>query len=168
MEQEEDVQEFVTPEVDEKPANTVPYDRFAQEVAKRKALEEKLASLQPKEEPALPTQENPKQFDTLVENLSALRNLDDEEVTELKSRASELGVEPVRFAKSPLWKTHLESLRANKSAELKTPAPSHRTAVFEGKTFAEVVASDASPETKKAAFEAQRDALLRRGRNQMI
>lgn len=167
MEEDNDVQEFVTPEVVEKPANTVPYDRFAQEVAKRKAAEEKLVALQPKEEP-LTAREAPIQFDTLVDNLSALRTLDDDEVTELKGRSTELGVDPVKFAKSELWKKHLESLRANKSAESKTPAPSHRTAVFEGKTFAEVVSSDASPEVKKAAFEAQRDALLRRGRNQMI
>lgn len=167
MEEENDVQDIVTPEPVEKTDHTVPYDRFAQEVAKRKALEERLAAIQPKEEPELTAREAPMQFDTLVDNLSALRTLDDEEVTELKGRSTELGVDPVRFAKSELWKKHLESLRANKSAESKTPAPSHRTAVFEGKTFAEVVSGDDS-KAKQAAFIAQRDALLNRGRNQMI
>ena len=166
MEEEQDVQEVVTPEVDEKPANTVPYDRFAQEVAKRKALEEKLASLQP-QEPVLTKPEPVTQFDSLVDNLSAVQGLEKDEITELRTRAKELGADPFTFAKSPVWQTHLDHLRATKKAESKTPAPSHRTAVFEGKTFAEVVSGDDTA-AKQAAFIAQRDALLNRGRNQMI
>ena len=166
MEPEVDVQDIVTPEVDEKPANTVPYDRFAQEVAKRKALEEKLASLQPKEEPALPKPEPATQFDSLVDNLSAVQGLDKDEITELRTRAKELGADPFTFAKSPVWQTHLDHLRVTKKAEEKTPAPSHRTAVFEGKTFADIVKGEDS-NAKQQAFIAQRDAILNRGRNQL-
>ena len=98
-----------------------------------------------------------------------LRNLDDDEVAELQTEAKTLGVDPVKFAKSSAWKAHLDSLRANRAKESKSPDPSNRTAVFEGKTYAEVVrAKDATPEAKQQAFEAQRDALLNRGRNQMI
>lgn len=139
--------------------------------AEAKELREQLTALQPKAEPKpdLPTQEAPIRFDTLADNLSVLRQLEDEEVTELQSQAKDLGVDPVKFAKSSAWKAHLESLRTKKKNELGTPEPSHRTAVFEGKTFGEVVKDDkASDEMKQRAFEAQRDALLKRGRNQMI
>lgn len=168
MEEDNDVQEVVSPEAGEKPAHTVPYDRFAQEVAKRKALEEQLAALQPKEEPELSAREAPIQFDTLVEQLSVLKPLEQDEIVELTSEAKSMGIDPIIYAKSKGWQARLESLRANKSADSKTPAPSHRTAVYDGKTFAEIVSSDVSPEAKKAAFEAQRDAILKRGRNQMI
>jgi hypothetical protein len=94
--------------------------------------------------------------------------LDDEEVNELRTRANELKVDPASFAKSATWKSHLDLMRINKQSEQKTPAPSHRTAVYEGKTFADVVSGEDSPEVKQAAFIAQRDSLLSRGRNQMI
>lgn len=140
--------------------------------AEAKALREQLEALKPKAEPKpepLTAQEEPIRFETLADNLSVLRNLDDDEITELQTEAKTLGVDPVKFAKSSAWKAHLDSLRVNKKSESKTPEPSNRTAVFEGKTFAEVVKDkDASPEAKQAAFIAQRDALLNRGRNQMI
>lgn len=168
MEEENDVLEVVTPEVEVKePANQVPYERFAKEVARRKNLEEQLATLTQREKQVLPEKEVPTQFDSLVDNLSVLKNLDDDEVTELKTRATELGADPILFAKSPVWKTHLDHLRVSKSAELKTPSPSHRTAVYEGKTFADIVAGD-DDKAKQQAFIAQRDAILGRGRNQMI
>ena len=129
----------------------------------------KLSSQKLRSKQDLPTQEAPIRFDTLADNLSVLRQLEDEEVTELQSQAKELGVDPVKFAKSPAWKAHLESLRTKKKNESRTPEPSYRTAVFEGKTFGEVVGDDkSSDDQKQRAFEAQRDALLKRGRNQMI
>ena len=160
-------QEEVVEETHEE-AKTVPYERFSKEVAKRKHLEEQLAVLQPKDRPVLPKQDDSNQFDSLVDNLSVLKNLDEDEINELRTEAKGLGVDPIKFARSKAFKAHLETFRVNKQAEAKTPAPSHRTAVFEGKTFAEVVTGESSPEAKKAAFIAQRDALLNRGRNQMI
>lgn len=166
MEEEQlDVQEQSSaPE--QETAQTVPYTRFSQEVAKRKALEERLAALETQE---LPAQEVPKpRFDHLADQLSVLRKLDDDEVAELQTRAKELNVDPVTFAKSPVWSAHLNALRANRKAENNTPEPSSRVAVYEGKTFAEVATSDATPAEKQAAFIAQRDAILKRGRNQLM
>lgn len=132
------------------------------------ALEAAASQEEQTQEP-LTAQGNPVQFDSLAENLSVLRNLDDDEVAELQTEAKSLGVDPVKFAKSSAWKAQLETLRANKQEEQQTPEPSHRTAVYEGKTFADVVhEKDATPQQRQAAFEAQRDAILKRGRNQMI
>ena len=144
--------------------------------AEAKELREQLEALTPKEEPKeepkpepLTAQEKPIRFDDLADNLSVLRNLDDDEVAELQTEAKTLGVEPVKFAKSSAWQAHLEKLRANKQAESKSPEPSNRTAVFEGKTFAEVISDDkASSQSKQAAFIAQRDAILKKGKNKMI
>ena len=164
MENEEGVSEVTTPEAE---VQTVPYYRFSQEVAKRKTLEEQLAALNSqKEKQDLIPQEN--QFDSIADNLSVLRNLDDSEVTELRVRAKELNIDPAIFAKSPTWKSHIDTMRANRQSDQKTPAPSNRTAVYEGKTFANIVSGEDSPEVKQAAFIAQRDSLLNRGRNQMI
>lgn len=168
MENDNDVQELVTPEAEIKEtAQTIPYERFSHEVAKRKALEERLAALETKQD--LPTQEPKIQFDALADNLAVLKPLEEDEVNELRSQAKELGVDPIKFAQSKAWKAHLETLRVNKRAEAKTPESSHRTAVFEGKTYAEVLKDSAStPETKQKAYQAHIDAALKRGRNQMI
>jgi hypothetical protein len=171
MEEENDVLEVVAPEAEvEAPAQTVPYERFAKEVAKRKALEEQLAAQTPKEEEKSkrPLKAREPQFDSIADNLSVLRRLEDDEIAELRSQAKELSVDPIAFAKTKAWQSHLENIRQSRSAEDKTPEPSHRTAIYEGKTFAEVVSGEDSPETKKAAFLAQRDAILNRGRNQMM
>lgn len=170
MEEENDVLEVVAPEAEvEAPAQTVPYERFAKEVAKRKALEEQLAAIPQQEDKSKkPLKAREPQFDSLADNLTVLRRLEDDEIAELRSQAKELAVDPITFAKTKAWQSHLESMRASRSSEEKTPEPSHRTAVYEGKTFAEVVSSDIGAEAKKAAFIAQRDAILNRGRNQMI
>ncbi len=136
--------------------------------AEARALREQVAALSKEEQPKLPTEETSNGFDSLVDNLSVLRNLVDEEVNELRSQANEMGVDPIKFAKSKAWQSHLETIRTSKQTEARTPEPSHRTAVFEGKTFQEVVLGDTTPEAKQQAFVAQRDALLNRGRNQMI
>jgi hypothetical protein len=171
-EEVQDVQEEVVQPQDEAKAEskTVPYERFSKEVARRKELEEKLASIQPKEEkPELEAQEKPLQFDTLADNLSVLRHLDDDEVTELRTQSKDLGIDPVKFAKSPAWKAHLDTLRTNKKAEETTPEPSRRTAVFNGKTYAEVLKDDsASAEDRQKAYEAHLNSKLKRGRNEMI
>lgn len=139
------------------------------EKAEKELREIKEALETPEEKPEqLPTQDTTTQFGTLAENLSVLRNLEDSEVAELQAEAKELSIDPLIYAKSKGWKAHLETLRASKQADETTPAPSHRTAVFEGKTFAEVVSGEDSQEAKQAAFLAQRDAVLNRGRNKMI
>lgn len=138
--------------------------------AKARALEEQLAQLQAQApEPELPPQDNTDQFETLADHVGVLRGLNDDEVTELQTQAKDLGVDTIKFAKSPMWKAHLDTLRATKQAEAGTPDPSPRAAVYEGKTFADVVSDETtSAVTRQAAFEAQRDSILKRGRNQMI
>jgi hypothetical protein len=137
--------------------------------AEATALKEQLEALSRKEEkPVLPAQEQKIEFDSLADNLSVLRNLEDDEVNELRSQAKDMGIDPIKFAKSKAWQAHLNVLRTDKKTQNSTPEPSHRTAVFEGKTYAEVVQGDTSPEAKQSAFAAQRDALLNRGRNQSI
>ena len=170
--------EFGTPDAENQEQAVVPDTRFEDQKrraekaeAEAKALREQLEALAPKEQPKpdLPTQEAPLRFDTLAENLSVLRQLEDDEITELQSQSKDLGVDPVKFAQSSAWKAHVETLRAKKKSEARTPEPSFRTAVFEGKTFGEVVSDDkASDDQKQKAFEAQRDSLLKRGRNQMM
>lgn len=135
--------------------------------AEAKALKEQVAALSKEEKPKLPAEQRI-EFDSLADNLSVLRNLEDDEVNELRTQAKDIGVDPIKFAKTKSWQAHLNEIRAQKKTDTNTLPPSHRTAVFEGKTYAEVVQSDASPEAKQAAFAAQRDALLNRGRNQMI
>ena len=105
--------------------------------AEAKELKGSLESLQ--KEPELQVQESKIKFDDLADNLSVLKPLDDDEVQELRSQAKEIGVDPITFAKSKAWKSHLDTLRQTKKAEDKTPEPSHRVAVFEGKSFADVV-----------------------------
>ena len=124
----------------------------------------------PEPEPEqLPTQEKGIGFDDLADNLAVLKPLEQEEVEELRSQARELGVDPIKFAQSKAWKAHLDALRVNKKAEDNTPVPSNRTAIFDGKSFEDIVHSkDASDDDKQRAFEAQRDALLNRGVNQNI
>jgi len=136
-----------------------------------KELKEALASASEGEEPEekedLPEQGS--QFDAVADNLSVLKPLETDEIDELRKEAKELGVDPIKFAQSPAWKAHLDNMRNNKKAEDGTPAPSFRTAVYEGKSYKEVVQDpDASKETRQAAFEAQRDALLNRGNNKIM
>ena len=137
--------------------------------AEAKDLKSRLEGLQREEKPELPEREAPNQFDTLADNLSVLKPLETDEIEELRTEARSLGVDPIKFAQSKAWQAHLETLRANKQSEARTPEPSHRTAVFDGKTYADVVADESTtPETRQKAFEAQRDSLLRRGNNNHI
>jgi hypothetical protein len=171
--------DYGTPDAENQEQAVVPDTRFEDQKrraekaeAEAKELRGQLEALQPKAETKqelLPTQEAPIRFDTLADNLSVLRQLEDDEVTELQSQSKDLGVDPVKFAKSSAWKAHLDALRTKKKSESRTPEPSYRTAVFEGKTFSQVVGDDkASDDMKQKAFEAQRDSLLKRGRNQMM
>lgn len=134
--------------------------------AEAKALREQLES---QKTPDLPKRDVASDFDALADNLSVLKPLDNDEVEELRTQAKDLGVDPIKFAQSKAWKAHLDSLRATKKAEDNTPNPSFRTAVFEGKSFNEVISDpNASQETRQKAFEAQRDAVLGKGTNHNI
>lgn len=179
MSQEEIVTEVDTPEVEEETTEevesqeettqSVPYDRFSKEVKRRKELEEQLASFEKEKPEQLPKKEVKSQFDDLADNLSVLKPLETDEIEELRSQAKDLGVDPIKFAQSSAWKAHLDNFKSNKKAEDTTPEPSNRTAVFEGKTFADIVhSSDSAQETRQSAFEAQRDSILKRGANQNI
>lgn len=138
------------------------------EAKEYKGALETLAQEEPEPE-KLPTQEKGFGFDDLADNLAVLKPLEQEEIEELRSQAKDLGVDPIKFAQSKAWQAHLDALRVNKKAENDTPEPSNRTAVFQGKTFTDIVHSkDSSQGDKQAAFEAQRDALLKRGANQNI
>jgi hypothetical protein len=176
-EEEKDVQEEVVQpqeeegEAEAKPeAKTVPYERLSKEIAKRKELEEKLAALQPKEEkPDLQTQEKPLQFDELVDTWSAVNGLKEDELTELRATAKNLGTDPVKLAQSDLWKNQLQALRAKQQSEDKTPTPSKRVATYNGRTFAEAITSDeVSDDEKQKAYRAHVDKLLNKGTNEMI
>lgn len=135
-----------------------------------KELSAALEAAPQEQEPApLPAQETTVQFDDLAAKLSVLKPLEEDEIEELQSQAKNLGVDPIKLADSPTWKAHLTTLRASKQAETKTPESSHRTAVFEGKTYAEVVTDpEASQDAKETAYKNQIDSILKRGRNQMI
>jgi hypothetical protein len=134
--------------------------------AEAKALKEQLEALT--KQPDLPEKVTTT-FDDLADNLAVLKPLENDEVEELRKQAKELGVDPIKFAQSPAWKAQLEVIKANRKAEDSTPSPSFRTAVFEGKSFEQIIKDEnSSPETRQAAFIAQRDALLKRGVNHSI
>lgn len=133
----------------------------------REALNSIVQEEQEQVEKQLPTQENGFSFDRLADNLAILKPLEQDEVEELRTQAKELGVDPIKFAQSPAWKAQLEKLKVKRETENDTPEPSHRTAIFEGKTFADIIHDPkASDDSKQKAFEAQRNALLKRGSNQ--
>jgi uncharacterized coiled-coil protein SlyX len=135
----------------------------------RGTLESVVNQVAPEEPEQLPTQEKGIGFDDLADNLAVLKPLEQDEVEELRSQAKELDVDPIKFAQSKAWKAHLETLRVNKKAEDDTPEPSNRTAIFDGKTFAEVVNSEETSQAdRQAAFEAQRDTVLKSRANQNI
>jgi len=132
------------------------------EKAIRKRLSEKL-NKPPKEVAKPPVKqeekkETPSHFNDITRVALITRNLSEDEIGELKLQATNLGVDPVMFAESAVWKTHLSTLRETNKALETTPSPSSRSAVYKGKTYNEVVTSDASPTEKQAAFEAMMKA----------
>jgi len=95
-------------------------------------------------------------FDSLVEIQTALRDLNTDEISELKSEAGLLGVDPIKYIKSKAGQAHLKELRGSQKSNDATPAPSNKVPTFNGKTVDDVLKDPkASSEDKQKAFEAK-------------
>ena len=78
-----------------------------------------------------------------------------DEISFMESYAKGLGKKLNEVTNDPMIKKAIEGSRADKKAELDTPTPSSRTAVYKGKTINEIVTDPkSSKEDKQAAFEA--------------
>lgn len=119
--------------------------------AKQKQREQKPLSTQ-KSEP-VPA------FDAIADNIALLRNLDDEELGELRTEAKALGVSPESYAKSKAWSAQLSALRQEKQSRQVTVSSGDRPVLYEGKTWDDIVTdTNASAAQKQAAFDALRQA----------
>lgn len=102
-------------------------------------------------------------FSTMKEIALVTKELDSDELEELELQAKEVGVDPVKFARTPVWKSHLKGFRSEKQKSQSTPSPSSRTGSRAARNFSKTVSNDkASSEEKQRAFEAKRDEVLGR------
>lgn len=103
-------------------------------------------------------------FDRVVDNFDAIRDLAPGELSELRSSAKELGVDPVKYIKSKAGQALITQMRQTQKTQEATPSPSSRIKTFNGKPVNEVLTSDkASLAEKQAAFESM---MGRKGLNQ--
>lgn len=135
--------------------------------AERNALLEKIKEFEKSAKP-LETKEGEiksNDFDSLVDNIEAIRELKSDELSEMRTVARELGVsDPVKYIKSKAGQAHLKEIRASRKIDDTTPSPSNRIPVFNGKPVSDILKSDkTSPEEKQAAWEAR---VSKRGLNQ--
>jgi len=101
-------------------------------------------------------------FQTVKEIAIVTKELNSEELETLELKAQELGVDPVKFARTSVWKDTLASFRSNQKKQ-SSPSPSGRAGVVRSTKFAETLSSDdTTPNEKQAAFEAARDEALSR------
>ena len=159
MEQETDLQESLTPDVDvdtsgdaqpEQPEYTTTERHL---YARVKKLE---AELKAKPKAEQPLQESPKPIETdkLIESIAVFRDLKDNEIAELKSEATSLGVDVLKYAKSKAGQAHLKEIRGSQEIEETTPAPSRRSPALATREADEVFKNpDADPQAKQAAWE---------------
>jgi hypothetical protein len=143
-------------------------EKFEKEVAEKATLLAKIAEYEKSSKP-LPTEPKPDapkpaapDFDNLIDNVSAIRGLSDDEVDELRSEAKNLGVDPIRYIKSKPGQAHLKEFRTTKKTQESTPSPSSRIPTFNGKPVKDVLTDEkASPADKQKAFE----SLMRKSRS---
>jgi len=122
---------------------------------KAEALLKEMKENKPKEE-GKPKEDNSDDFSRIAKISSLIKNLDDEEIERLNLEAQELGVSAEKYVSSTSWKASLTQFRNEKKEENKTPNPSNRVAVFQGKTYNEVVNDPKlSKDDKQKAFEAK-------------
>ena len=81
------------------------------------ALKQRLAQLERTEKSTKETGAD------VFEQLSAIRNLADDEIEDLRSEADGLGVDPIRFIKSKAGAARLEQFRKEKQVAATTPPP---------------------------------------------
>jgi len=102
-------------------------------------------------------------FQTMKEIALVTKSLDSDELDELELKAKELGIDPVKFARTSVWKSNLETYRSAKQKNEGTPAPSGRARAVKSQKLAETLASDTATQSEKqSAFEQARDAALSR------
>lgn len=120
------------------------------------------AASKPKE-PELPKEtptETPKpaapDMESIWDNLEVIKGLESDEMTEMRTEAKSLGVDPVKYIKSKAGQAHLKELRSTKKSQEGTPAPSNRVPQFNGKPVDDVLKDEkSSASDKQKAFEAK-------------
>lgn len=125
----------------------------------KKKVEEKKEEPPKEVKPDLIEKEKPKEDSRLdiVEQKVELRmeGYSTEEVDDILAYARAKNISVTEAKKAPLIQKGIEAIRQERKSADETPEPSHRSPVYKGKTFAEVVSSDMSPEEKQSAFEAK-------------
>lgn len=73
--------------------------------------------------------------DSLIENISILKNMDDDEISDLKSEAKSLGVPIVSYIKSKSGQIHLKEIRREKKSKEASVAIGSSSPVFKKHTM---------------------------------
>jgi hypothetical protein len=145
-------------------------EKFEREVSEKTALAKELADLKSKS--PLPTESKPDapkpaglDQDAFLDNLEVFKALESDEITELRSEAKALGVDPVTYIKSKGGQAQLKELRNSKKTQDSTPSPSNRIPQFNGKPVTATLTDEkATPADKQKAFE----SMLRKGSNSSV
>ena len=67
-------------------------------------------------------------FDVMADNLAVMRDLDGNELTEMRTQAKSMGIHPVNFIKSKAGQSYLKSFRKEQKVAQATPSPTNRAA----------------------------------------
>ncbi len=144
------------------PAEPVVFtEREKQYYARIKKLEGELAVKGP-QEPVTPTPSLPAdkpvevQFDTLAAFVEATRDLKTAELSELRSEAKNLGVDPMKYIASKAGQAHLAEVRRTATSTEAVPGPSNRTRMYNGKPVDTILTDPAATKAdKQSAWEAK-------------
>jgi hypothetical protein len=162
-----DTEETTAPEGETPEAKLARLEKLNKQLYERTKKAEELAK-QFKTKPLTEEKSKPAaDFDTLIDNLSVVRDLAVEEINEMRTEAKNLNVDLIKYINSKAGKAHLNEFRSTKKAEQTTLPPSKRGVVIGGKPAEKILTDDsASKADKQAAFEQMIRA--RRGGNATI
>lgn len=95
-------------------------------------------------------------FDSIADNLSAIRDLSSDELTSLRQGAKELGTDPIKYIKSRAGQALLKELRAESKSKEATPTSSSKVLVFNNRPVDDILKDDTVPmKYRQAAYEAK-------------
>lgn len=127
-------QELDSPDGDDDSENSITLSKSDYKKLDRQARAYQASKSQREEKP-LPTKKaegiDP---DSVIETISALRNIQDDEISVLESEASTLGVPLIKYVKSESGKTLLKNIRDEKKSKDANPNISTKSPVFKKHT----------------------------------
>jgi transketolase len=142
-------------------------EKFEKSEAEKAELSKQLEAIKAQQLPKAdaPKEEKIDLNESLFENISAIRSLADDELSELRGTAKELGVDPVKYIKSKAGLAQLKDFRAQRKTQETTATPSSKIPTFNGKPISQILTDPkASPEEKQKAFEAR----MKKGANSSL